>query len=353
MRLKPGILIKNLLFAICCVLIISSEAGAQSPCNITVTTPPAGFNAFYKKYVSVRGIPILSSEKVSDSAFCVAAGIVYKMTQKLTTAQLNSMITKGAKLAIMSENEVTTDIPEHSDLYTAFPGTDWNIYRGLGSTIVRPTTSCAEENLLCYFKDVYKGENILVHEFTHCIQILGLQPTDASFVTTLQGIYNNAISLGLWTNTYAGSNYTEYFAEGVQDWFNTNIQAIPTNGIHNAINTRPELQTYDVDLYNLISQYFENDSWVVTCDATVAVPIGVAEHHIARKMVAYPNPFSSKIMLSNTKPGMKMVLCNAIGQLIWSGSDIATQDLSALQPGIYFLKLSSEDGSETMMLTKE
>jgi hypothetical protein len=263
------------------------------------------------------------------------------------------MIANGAKLAIMSENEVTTDIPDHSDLYTAFPGTNWNIYRGLGSTMARPTTSCAEENLLCYFTDVYKGENILVHEFTHCIQVLGLEPTDAGFVATLQGIYTHAISLGLWASTYAGSNYTEYFAEGVQDWFNTNIQAIPTNGIHNAINTRSELQTYDADLYNLISLYFMNDSWVPTCDATVPVPISVPETRVAKQLVAYPNPFGSRIMLSNITTGLVLELSNAIGQRVWAGNDIAMQDFSLLQPGVYFLKISGEHTNEVKMLRKE
>ncbi|MCW3121221.1 MAG: hypothetical protein JWQ38_713 [Flavipsychrobacter sp.] len=335
-----------------CVLVLCNTAVAQSPCNINVTPPPAGYNAFYKKYISVNGIPVISSGKVSDSAFCIAADIVYKMTQKLTTAQRDAMIANGAQLAIMSENEVTTDIPEHSDLYTVFPSSDWNKYRGIGGVIGRATTSCAEENLLCYSTDIYIGENILVHEFAHAVHVLGLETTDAGFKTKLEGIYNSAVSKGLWYKTYAGSNYTEYFAEGVQDWFNTNIEAIPTNTVHNQINTRAELQAYDADLYNLISLYFMNDTWVPTCDVSTVKHTSV-QYLPVSKVSVYPNPFSNRIILNNAKPRATLELSNAIGQLIWAGSDIATRDFSSLQYGVYFLKVSSEDGLQVFRLMKE
>ncbi|MES2763633.1 MAG: hypothetical protein V4677_15570, partial [Bacteroidota bacterium] len=64
------------------------------------------------------------------------------------------------------------------------------------------------------------------------------------------------ITNGLWKNTYAISDFNEYWAEGVQDYFNTNLQAIPTDGIHNSINTREELKKYDPLLFKFISQYF-------------------------------------------------------------------------------------------------
>ena len=46
----------------------------------------------------------------------------------------------------------------------------------------------------------------------------------------------------LWANTYAATNEQEYWAEGVQSYFDTNIEAIPSNGIHNHVNTRAELR---------------------------------------------------------------------------------------------------------------
>ena len=80
---------------------------------------------------------------------------------------------------------------------------------------------------------------------------------DRTFQSRLEGIYNNAIRQGLWRNTYAGSNYIEYFAVGVQCYFDNSAEGpVGGDGIHNNINTRYELYNYDIGLYNIISEVF-------------------------------------------------------------------------------------------------
>lgn len=180
---------------------------------------------------------------------------------------LTKMIENKMRVGIMGKAELTTDMPEHSDLNVAFPETNWNQYRGLGATLARPLVSCAEENVLCYGlgNDPYFNEDILIHELAHGIHLLGIRFVDTNIDTELQQAFNAAIANGLWTNTYAGSDYFEYFAEGVQDWFNINAETIPTNGIHNQINTRDELKNYDLTLYNIIKRYFKDDTEKVSC----------------------------------------------------------------------------------------
>jgi hypothetical protein len=216
-------------------------------------------SAFYKKYLDAAGLPVLSSEKVPDVALYATRETVLRMVSKRRDV-LAAMIRSHSRIAIMSVSEVTTNIPEHSDLYVAFPGTDWNTRaRGLGATLQRPASSCAEENVLRYENDPYYGEDILVHEFTHGIDLTGLRVNDAGWATRLAQIYANARALGRWTNTYAASTKEEYFAEGVQSYFNVNLGANPPNGIHNFVNTRAELQTYDPELYRLIREVFPVD----------------------------------------------------------------------------------------------
>lgn len=246
----------------------SGEFSFTSVSDITITTTPSflGLNSFYQKYLNAFGLPVVSSNKVPDAAVLQAKRIVDQMLAKIPNSALEKMVQNKMLVAIMAKDEVTTDIPEHSDLNRVFPATDWNKRaRGLGATIQRPATSCAEENLLCYPTDGYSGEDILIHEFAHTIHLIGLNLAFPTFDNELKNIYNEAIAKGLWTNTYAASNYVEYFAEGVQDWFNVNKEAIPTNGIHNNINTREELKTYDPKLYELISRYFNEDSKKVSC----------------------------------------------------------------------------------------
>ena len=152
-------------------------------------------------------------------------------------------------------DELTTEIPEHSDLT---PKEHWDKRaRGLGATKSRPAISCGEENLLNHKDDRYKGENILIHEFSHTIHQLGINEIKPKFEQQLKDCYEAAIKKKLWQGTYAATNYIEYWAEGVQCWYNANREAIPSDGIHNHVNTRAELKAYDEGLYELIATWFE------------------------------------------------------------------------------------------------
>lgn len=242
-------------------ILLVGSSGPYAFCQDTVAVflkvpTELGLSSFYKKYRDADSIPIVSSAQVPDEALDVAKEIVLEMLRKIPLVK-NELISRKLRIAVMAQGEVTTDIPEHSDLYIAFPATDWDQRaRGLGATLVRPATSCAEENLLCYPTDRYLGENILVHEFAHSIHLLGLIYEDLTFVTRLRAAYEHAQSTGLWENTYAISNVDEYWAEGVQSWFSVNQEAIPTDGIHNEVNTHQELKEYDPTLYSLVSNYF-------------------------------------------------------------------------------------------------
>ena len=52
------------------------------------------------------------------------------------------------------------------------------------------------------------------------------------------------------------STVREYFAEGVQSFFNCHISVYPTNGIHNDISTRDKLKKYDPELYYILEEVF-------------------------------------------------------------------------------------------------
>jgi alpha-glucosidase len=72
----------------------------------------------------------------------------------------------------------------------------------------------------------------------------------------LEKLLNQAVAKGKYDNTYAKTNFYEYWAEGVQNWFNVNAEVPIPDGKHNQLNTREELKKYDPDLYQVISQYF-------------------------------------------------------------------------------------------------
>ena len=137
----------------------------------------------------------------------------------------------------MAPDEFTTAIPEHSHLA---PKGYWDKRaRGLGSSKEHPAVSCGEENLLGYKGDPYAAENILIHEFAHSIHQQGLNIVDPGFEKKLEKVFNRAALKGLWKGKYAGTNPAEYWAEGIQSWFDTNRE---NDYEHNHVNTREELK---------------------------------------------------------------------------------------------------------------
>ena len=234
-------------------------------CEIGSPPPALNVDAFYAKYCDAGGIPVLSSANVPDLALQQAWNIIMNMLA--ARPDLHEMIAaNGTLFGIIGVDEVTTDMPEYRDLNELWPETNWDARtRGLGATTFKRLSSAAEENLLCYSRDIYWGENITVHEFAHTIHTMGLEFIERDFNSRLAALYNEAKAVGLWTNTYAGSNVEEYWAEGVQSYFNSNLQAYPANGVHNYVDTREELQEYDVGLYDLIATVFPTYVWTPAC----------------------------------------------------------------------------------------
>lgn len=230
------------------------------PGNPVVTAPPAelGLNPFYTKYIDANGIPVVSSGLVPDQALIKVMVTANRMLEKIPEVR-NKMIQFHARIGIMSKDEVTTDIPEHAYLANDTI-TNWDTRaRGLGGTVSVPITTCAEENVLCYQSDWYSEEDIFIHEFAHAIHLMGIQYVEPDFNNRLNQALFNAKAEGKWVNTYAVTNNQEYWSEGVQCWFNVNNESASglPDGIHNHVNTREELKEYDLQLYELISNYFE------------------------------------------------------------------------------------------------
>lgn len=250
-----------------------SSTGSWGTCQASSTSsadqvvhPPSIYSTFYKKCVSANGLPILSSTAVPDQALFEAKRLTIQMTEKRPDL-LKTLISKKIRTAIMSKYEVTTDIPEHSDLT---PKEYWDSRaRGLGATLSRPATSGAEENLMCYSstQDRYYGECIYVHEFSHTIH-LGIKQSDSALASRISSAYNNAKSKNLWSNTYAATNVEEYFAEATQSWFDCNQKGpIGGNGIHNNIRTRDLLKAYDQTIAQIMAEVYGDTAWRYYCPA--------------------------------------------------------------------------------------
>lgn len=224
-------------------------------------------SAFYTRYVDYQGLPILSSDKPESRALCVARDVISHMLASRPEL-VTRLVAHGIRLAIMGKTELTTNIPEHADLT---PKAYWDQRaRGLGATLARPAVSAAEENVLCLPGDRYQGESILVHEFSHTVFNIGVELDEPAMGQRLNKAFAAAAAAGLFQSTYAITNRDEYWAEGAQDWFDTNASAVPANGTHNEIHTRTQLETYDPLLASLEADILGKSAWRYACPSVGA-----------------------------------------------------------------------------------
>jgi len=240
-----------------------------------VTVPPTslGLDPFYKKYADAFGIPVVSSDKVPGTALLVARDIVNYMLMKRMDVR-EDLIKRGARVLVMAQTEMETDLPERRDWKKPEKGDRrltpgerenydkpggiasmsdreyWNKRaRGMGGLV----TSCAEENLLGYPGTRYYGENILVHEFSH--NIMGaLRTADPALYKEINTAYEAAKSKGLYKGQYAINTVAEYWAEGTQWWFWSNIEYYDGQ---TRVQSPDDLKAYDSTLYSILARVYQ------------------------------------------------------------------------------------------------
>jgi hypothetical protein len=216
---------------------------------------------FYKKYLDVGGIAVMGSDKVADEAFYEAR---YLTSHVLANRKdiLDAMAGRNTRLIIIAYEEEVSEVPEYYRADPAAAAQQNRRVRGYGGPTL---TSFGEENLLCFPGDRYSQESIMIHEFGHCIDG-NLKRMDPNWSRDLTQVFQDARSRGLWDRTYSASNAAEYWAEGVQAYFDTckRSRSGQPDGVHNQVGNREELKEYDPNLFNFIEKTIGHIEWRYT-----------------------------------------------------------------------------------------
>jgi hypothetical protein len=283
--------------------------------------------AFYKKATLAQGILIATSAKVSDVAHLEAAYQFDQVMNCLKPEIAQRIRDKKVLCTIVGHTEMVSDMPQFPSDKT---GKELDYYnwrsRGFLTKIKeRSTFLFAEEDLMEY-EGGMQIESILIHEFAHVIDFVGL---DEAFRERIKAAYQQAKEKGLYNDGYAAQkfrrvssetpvslldaleksfpyqkreflkkcldagdilingksttddvkvtkedkvlivfggpkqcyavlNKAEYWAEGVQAWFDTNRTM---DHDHNHIHTRDQLKEYDPVLYQLCQEVFGDSPW--------------------------------------------------------------------------------------------
>ena len=222
--------------------------------NIPEPVPPPkevrdffDLDPFYQRWINVEGFPVLASVKVSRYAVKEAAWLIWHVT-RYRPEILKTMAQKRQRYSIIAHNEMISDIPEHSKHLV--PHFFYNVRQRGAYCPICSTVSANEESLLS------GGYSTLIHEFAHGLHEAGVNNIDPTFDRRLRTAYHAATEKGLWQGYYAGSNFSEYWAEGTMSWF----KAMPAN----PVNTRAALKTYDPNLATLLTEVFGDYDWRYT-----------------------------------------------------------------------------------------
>ena len=169
-------------------------------------------------------------------------------------------------MCVMACTEMQTDLPECRRLEP------WWGYRARG--LAGGSVSCGEENVLCFFGDPWQGENIFIHEFAHGLQgvIAGI---DEQFNARFEALYDKAKQSGRFRGYAIEGGPGEFWAEGVQAWFNCNgtirpkcgggqssFEVLGPRGEHLChIATRRQLKTHLPEYAELLDDSFRQNQW--------------------------------------------------------------------------------------------
>jgi dipeptidyl aminopeptidase/acylaminoacyl peptidase len=251
----------------------------------SVIAPPAKFkfDPYYAKFTLAREFPVLGSKQVSDEALLRANDIIRKMFAYRHDI-LKAMIAGGARLVVLGRNEKLSDLPEFKEAKDQ-PGFDevrYLDYSPNSKLMVVP-----EENVSNDSRDPFAGECMVVNVMAKGLyQITGLRPIDPDFEKrrgkqqyelrvkrmdiefdhALEKKYQTGISKGLWRGTAAARSRVDYWAAGVEAYFDAAGQGQAPNLADRPITTREALKAYDPDLFALVDETFaykEHVDWRV------------------------------------------------------------------------------------------
>jgi hypothetical protein len=239
----------------------------------SVIAPPAKFRTdpYYAKFTYAREFVVLGSKHVSDDALLRANDTIRKMFAYRHDV-LKAMIADGARLVVLGRDEKLSDLPEFK---AARDRAGFDQVRYLDYTPALKLMVVPEENVLGLPNEPFAGKGMVVSVFARGLyQVTGLRPVDpdfdrrrdkqqyelrlkrldVEFDQRLKKTYEDATGKDLWKGTAAARNRVEYWAAGVEAYFDAAGAGPAPDLADRPVATREALKAYDPDLYALVDE---------------------------------------------------------------------------------------------------
>lgn len=239
----------------------------------SVGLPPAKLkiDPYYTKFTWAREFTVVGSKQVSDAAMLKANDTIRKMFAYRHDI-LKAMIADGVRLVILGPREQLSDLPEFKTAKTSVDLVRFNEYSESNRLVVVP-----EENVLQSSEEPFTGKNLVVSLFAKALyHVTAKRPVDPEFDKRrdkqqyelrvkrldiefdkrLEKTFGDAKSKSLWRGTAASRDRVEYWAAGVEAFFDATGSGTPPIGADRPITTRETLKSYDADLFTLVDETF-------------------------------------------------------------------------------------------------
>lgn len=248
-----------------------------------MTAPPAKFkfDPYYAKFTWAREFPVLGSAQVSDAALLKANDTIRKMFAYRHDI-LKAMIAEGARLVVLGRKEKLSNLPEFKEAKTK---PEFDEVRFLDYTPELKVMVVPEENVLGLRGEPFAGRCMVVSVFARGLYTatarrpvipdfdkrrdkqqyeLRVKRLDVEFDERLKKAFDTATGQGLWKGTAAAQDRVEYWAAGVEAYFDAAGDGHPPHSADRPITTRESLKSYDPELYSLVDEtmaYRERVDW--------------------------------------------------------------------------------------------
>jgi hypothetical protein len=249
----------------------------------SVIPPPARFkiDPYYQKFTYAREFVVLGSARVSDEALLAANDTIRKMFAYRHDI-LKAMIADGARLVVLGRQEKLSDLPE---FHNARDQAGFDSVRYLDYTPSLKLMVVPEESILQLEGEPSGGKGMIVSVLGKALyQVSSLRPVDGDapksgpkqqyelrvkrldidFTKRVQKLYEQAMAKGLWKGASAARSPVEYWAAGVEAYFDAVGSVPPPNFAERSVTTREILRGYDADLFGLVDEtmaYREHVDW--------------------------------------------------------------------------------------------
>jgi hypothetical protein len=238
----------------------------------SVGPPPARLKVhpYYSKFTFAREFPVLGSKHVRDEALLRANDTVRKLFAYRHDI-LKAMIADGARLVVLGRHEKLRALPEFADekQKAGFDEVRYLDYTPRLKLLVVP-----EENVLRLPGEPFAGKDMVVSVFAKGLyRVTGLRPAlqgaakgakqqfelrvkrlDIDFDQKLGKLLDEARAKELWKGTAADRDRAEYWAAGVEAYFDAAGEGFCPNDADRPVTTREALRGYDPALYALVDE---------------------------------------------------------------------------------------------------